>query len=377
MTTLYMVAGERSGDRHGAGLLEEMEAIEQGIKVHGLGGVELRSMASGVEDWVEEAGVVGLVEVLKKYGWFRRKFAATLSEIAALKPDAVILIDYPGFNLRLAKALKLAGYPGRIIYYISPQVWAWHRGRIPKMAAILDLMICIFPFEKSLYEGCGLRTEFGGHPLVEYHRKRISGVPRDPLLVGLFPGSRRREIVRHMRPLLDAARRMQAANPALRFVVSAASEQLAALMDVEVRAADIPGLSIETGTVYSLMERVSCGAVASGTATLEAAIYGLPHCLIYKVNTGTYVAGRLLVKVPWLGIVNILAGREIVRELIQSRCTGSDIAAELTRLRGEDAAALTDELRTVVDGLSGDGAYRRAAAFALKMIHAEAVAGSR
>ena len=226
----YMVAGERSGDRHGAGLLEEIRTRCPGVEVYGLGGAEMHSMAPAVEDWVEEAGVVGFVEVLKKYGWFRRKFAAVLVEVAQVKPDLLVLIDYPGFNLRLAKTLRAAGFAGKIVYYISPQVWAWNRGRIPRMAEWLDLMVCIFPFEKELYEGCGLRTEFGGHPLVEYHRRRMSGTGREEGLVGLFPGSRGREIARHLTPLLDAARIMGREQPGLRFVVSAASPRLAAVM---------------------------------------------------------------------------------------------------------------------------------------------------
>ena len=327
-------------------------------------------MAPAVEDWVEEAGVVGFVEVLKKYGWFRRKFAAVLVEVAQVKPDLLVLIDYPGFNLRLAKTLRAAGFAGKIVYYISPQVWAWNRGRIPRMAEWLDLMVCIFPFEKELYEGCGLRTEFGGHPLVEYHRRRMSGTGREEGLVGLFPGSRGREIARHLTPLLDAARIMGREQPGLRFVVSAASPRLAAVMAPVLEAAAVPGVTMETGNAYQLMERVSCGAVASGTATLEAAIYGLPYCLIYKVNAGTYFAGKMLIRVPWLGIVNILAGREVVRELVQAKCNGPDIARELLRLHGDATARaeLVTELDRVVQGLSGDGAYGRAAEAVLRVV---------
>lgn len=367
---LFLLSGERSGDRHGAGVMEEIRRLRPDAEFHGLGGAEMHSLSPCITDWVEEAGVVGLVEVLKKYGWFKKKFAATLARIAELKPAAVVLIDYPGFNLRLAKALRARGFTGKIIYYISPQVWAWHRGRIPEMARILDLMLCIFPFEKGLYEGCGLRTEFTGHPLVEYHRSRRPGVEREPDLVGLFPGSRRREISKHFPVLLQAAQRMKAEQPSLRFVASAASEKLAAVMRGMLAECSVADLTIETGTAAALMQRAICGAVASGTATLEAAILGLPYCLIYKVSPGTYAMGRMLIRVPFLGIVNILAGREIVKELIQGEFTAASVAAELLRLSGNGTArdAMTKELEMVVDGLSGNGAYAKAAAAIVQVI---------
>ena len=363
MRTLFLLAGERSGDRHGAGLMEEMRALSPDTSLHGLGGGEMHALAPGVTDWVEEAGVVGLVEVLKKYRWFKRKFDETKERILTLQPDAVVLIDYPGFNLRMAEALRKSGFPGKIIYYISPQVWAWHRSRIPKMARMLDLMICIFPFEKALYESVGLRTVFGGHPLVEYHHARRPGLIREPNLIGLFPGSRRREVTKLFPILLETARLMQQADPKLKFVVSAASEKLADIMHAHLAAAPLRGLTIETGTVHTLMQQVCCGAVASGTATLEAAIHGLPYCLVYKVAWGTWMFGRAVIRVPFLGMINLLAKREVVRELIQTHCTPERIASELSRLHKTPAARtqLQTELAEVVKELAGEGAYNRAA----------------
>ena len=363
MKSLFLLAGERSGDRHAAGLMEEIRSLSPDISLHGMGGAEMHTLSPEVTDWVEEAGVVGLVEVLKKYRWFKKKFDETKTRILTLQPDAVVLIDYPGFNLRMATALRESGFRGKMIYYISPQVWAWHRSRIPKMARMLDLMICIFPFEKDLYEGVGLRTVFGGHPLVEYHHLRRLNLTRDPNLLGLFPGSRRREVAKLFPVLLKTARLMQTSFPSLQFVVSAASEKLAGIMRAHLDAAPLPGLIIETGTVHSLMQRVSCGAVASGTATLEAAIHGLPYCLVYKVAWGTWLFGKAVIRVPFLGMVNLLAKREVARELIQTHCTPERIAAELTRLH-QDAAARTQlqqDLAEVVAGLAGDGAYQRAA----------------
>jgi lipid-A-disaccharide synthase len=335
---ICLLVGERSGDRHGAGLIQALQGCGD-YRFSGLGGPQMKKLAPSVEDWVEEAAVVGLVEVLKKYGFFRRRFAAILQQILLEKPDAVVLIDYPGFNLRLAKALRDAKFGGKILYYISPQVWAWHRSRIPKMAQWLDLMLCIFPFEKKLYEGYGLKTEFTGHPLVAWHRAQDQGQVRVAHRVGLFPGSRRREIAKVFTPMLEAVRQLQATlPPGTEFVASAASPKLQKLMAEQL--AQFPGLpvTIEVGTVYDMMRTCTVGAVASGTATLEASILGLPYVLVYKVAWPTYVIGKQLIKVPYLGMINILAGQQVVPELIQGDCNGSKIAAGLTELMQNESA---------------------------------------
>lgn len=364
MQKLFIVAGERSGDRHGAGLMAELRALFPSLEIRGLGGQEMSGLAPEVENWAEEAAVVGIVEVLRHYPWFRRKFAETRARVREFQPDAVVLIDYPGFNLRLARALREEdGYRGKIFYYISPQVWAWHRGRIPKMARWLDLMICIFPFEPAFYEASGLRAVFAGHPLVRYHRDRLLGLRREENLIGLFPGSRRREVARIFPVLVEAARRMKAEDPALKFVASAASPKLEALMREELARNPVADLTIQTGNAAELMQRVECGAVASGTATLEAAIFEMPHCLVYKVAPGTWLFGRMVVKVKFLGIVNLLAGHGVVKELLQKECSPEAAAAELKRLHGsvEARRMLALELRQVISGLAGGPAYQRAA----------------
>ena len=181
---LYVIAGEASGDARGAELLRALRPLAPSLAIHGAGGHEMAALASApFTDWAGEA-VVGLWDVLKKYGYFKAQFDRMLGEVARLQPDALILIDYPGFNLRFAKAARAAHPRMKIIYYISPQVWAWNRGRIPKMARYLDLMLCIFPFEKPLYEASGLRTEFVGHPMLDSLAARRTGVARDAALVG-------------------------------------------------------------------------------------------------------------------------------------------------------------------------------------------------
>jgi lipid-A-disaccharide synthase len=331
---VFFIAGERSGDCHGADLVRELTRLRPGFTASGLGGPAMAEASGGrIEDWVEEAGVVGLWEVLKKYGYFRRRFEGALGAIARLRPAAVVFIDYPGFNLRLAKALARRRDPAARVYFISPQVWAWNRRRIPGMARALDLMLCIFPFEPALYGASGLRAEFVGHPLVD----QLGAAPaaaRQDSLVGLFPGSRAREVEKHFPLMLEAARELQRDRGGLRFVASAASDQLAG----EMRALrDTAGwgerdLPVETGNAKDLMRSAAVGAVASGTATLEAACCSMPYCLVYRVAWPTYLVGKMLVEVDYLGIVNILAGRGVVREFVQGDATPHAVASELAAL---------------------------------------------
>ena len=228
------------------------------------------------------------------------------------------------------------------------------------MARWLDLMICLFPFEAPLYNASGLHTEFGGHPLTDYLASKKSGSPREPDLVALLPGSREREIAALWPVMLETAAALRTTHPHLRFATGAVNDRLA------TRMRDLAGgfpVDIGVGNAHDLMQRAAAGLVASGTATLEAAYFGLPHALVYKVAWLTYEIGRRVVKVPHLGIVNILAGREVVREFIQHAATPTALAAELTRLLDDPAArqSLQHDLATVVATLGQGGAYTRTA----------------
>lgn len=364
MKKVFLIAGEMSGDAHGAGLMRALHAVDPEIQFLGLGGPQMHAAGgAALEDWVADAAVVGLWEVLKMYGWFKARFDRALKTMAEERPDAVVLIDYPGFNLRIAKAIRAAGLKTKIIYYISPQVWAWKKGRIKTMAKVLDLMICIFPFEKQLYEKSGLRTVFAGHPMVDKAQAE-NRTPREANLVGLFPGSRSNEIKRIFPTLLAAASVIRKARPEVRFAISAANERLAE----EIRAvATAAGMSeaqnwIEVGQAHALMQRATVGAVASGTATMEATCYGLPYVLVYRVNLLTYFVGKMVVRIKHLGMANILAGREVVKELVQGDLTAKRVALELLDLLDQEKGpALTQTLREVANQLGGGGAYVRAA----------------
>ena len=366
-SSLYLVAGEVSGDTHGAALLSALRARQPELTFHGRGGPRMKAIAGdGIEDWVEEAGVVGLWEVLKKYGYFVRQRDRVLAEIERLQPAAVVLIDYPGFNLRLASSLRKQYRRSlKMLYYISPQVWAWHRGRIPRMAKLLDLMLCIFPFEPALYEPAGLRSVFVGHPLIDSLAAEPPQV-REGTLVGLFPGSRQREVRKIFPVMLAAAAILRRERPELRFATAAPSErmarELATLRDAAGwTEAQCP---VGVGDARRLMGRAGAGMVASGTATVEAASLGMPLVIVYKVAPLTYWVGRAVVRVPFLGMVNLLAEREIAREFLQGEARPGEIAAEMLRLldeNGEARARQIADLREVVERLGGGGAAEQAA----------------
>src|SRR6478752_3280489 len=345
-TTVYFVAGERSGDDHGAALLKALRTRVPEMRFMGRGGPKMRALADGkFRDWIDDTAVVGLWEVIRRYPFFRKQFQATISEIEAVAPSAVVLIDYPGFNLRLAHALHAKFPELTIIYYISPQVWAWNRRRVSQMARSIDLMLCIFPFEPELYKASGLRAIFVGHPMTSVIPSGNAVPPRDDKLVGLFPGSREREVKKILPVMRQAALELSQQDHDLRFVVSAASEPLAELIRADLCKHATGKFSIVTGDARAVMGRVNVGMVASGTATLEAALSELPFVLIYRVAWLTYLAARLVVKVKYLGMPNVLANREIVPEFIQHKAQPRAIAAAMARLltdKTERKRMLTD-----------------------------------
>jgi lipid-A-disaccharide synthase len=351
--TVYFVAGERSGDNHGAALLKALRTRAPEMRFVGRGGPKMRALADeNFRDWTDDTAVVGLWEVIKRYPFFRKQFHDTISEIEAARPSAVILIDYPGFNLRLARALHLKFPELKIVYYISPQVWAWNQRRVSQMAQSIDLMLCIFPFEPEFYEASGLRAIFVGHPMMSVIPSEVEGSrgeslkptstvvdsSRNDKLVGLFPGSREREVKKIFPVMRQAATELLHQNHNLRFVVSAASERLADLIRADLCGKHAEKFSIVMGDARSVMAGVNVGMVASGTATLEAALSELPFVLIYRVAWLTYLAARLVVKVKYLGMPNVLVNREIVPEFIQHKAQPRSIAAAVGRLLADKTA---------------------------------------
>ena len=376
--TIYFVAGEASADNHGAALMRSLRELDVYLDFIGRGGPQMRAIAGGqFKNWIDDAAVLGLWEVIRKYGYFRVQFHKTLNEIQESKPDAVVLIDYPGFNLRLARALRSRLSRQKIIYYISPQVWAWNRGRIKEMARSLDLMLCIFPFEADLYNKSGLRTVFVGHPMIDRLRAQKIDIKRDTNLIGLFPGSRLREVRKIFPVMLESLPELQKQNRDMRFEVAAASEELAREMRkmLDQRAQDQQGIRIKVGETAALMQRAFAGIVASGSATLEAAYFRLPFVLVYKVAWPTYLAARLVVSVKYLGMPNVLADREVVPEFIQHRARPDAIVKAVRRLIEEADARdrMISEFDIIVAKLGEGGASDQAARAIIEEIGAKSI----
>lgn len=362
---LYVVAGEMSGDAHAAGLLEALVGMRPALEVRGAGGPKMRAAAGdGIVDWLDQSAVMGIVEVLRHYSFFKASFERMLGEVKAWRPDVVLLVDYPGFNLRFAAAVKRELPGTRVVQYVCPQVWAWKKGRIPKMAAVLDEVLCLLPFEPEVFKDSGLKATFAGHPLIDELVGEKREIERNPGLVALLPGSRRPEIEKLLPVMLDAVVRMRVARPELMFAVPAATPALAVRIREMAEASGLGGiLDIRDGGAHLLMQEAACGVVASGTATVEAAFFGLPYCLVYKLAWPTYLVAKLVVKIPNIGLINILAGEKVVEELIQSDADGCTIASELEDFltHPDKVRELQAKMAEVIAKLGGTGAHRKAA----------------
>ena len=365
MKRIYVIAGEMSGDAHAAGLLTELQSIRPDIEIYGAGGPEMHALSGGtVNNWVEDAAVMGVIEVLKRYSWFKERFDEMLKEAVSLKPDVLLLVDYPGFNLRFAKALREALPNTHQVYYISPQVWAWNKKRIPKMVQLLDEMLCLFPFEKPIFENAGLKTTHVGHPLVDELAAEKTNLPRQENLVGLFPGSREREIAKLFPMMIQTAKLLRAWRSDLHFAVPAATPKLAKTMRAMIDEAEATDwINLRNGGSHDLMQTAACGVIASGTATLEAATFGLPYCLVYKMAWTTYLLGKLLVKIKYIGLVNILAGEKVVEEFIQANASPSEVSRWIKNILSHDEQRknLVARLKQVSSQLGDPGTHRRAA----------------
>ncbi|MCX6935589.1 MAG: lipid-A-disaccharide synthase [Verrucomicrobia bacterium] len=365
---VYFVAGEASGDRLAADLLRELKKRNPALRALGVGGPMLK--AAGQEQSLDLArhAVVGLTDVLKHLPKFWGFFQQVKSEIAKRKPDVVLLVDYPGFNLRLAKALHHS--PGRpaIVYYVSPQVWAWKAGRAKTMERILERLLVIFPFEVEWFarHAPRLKTKWVGHPLADRWIAQTTEPVRDEIpCVALLPGSRPREISRHWRLLLQTAERIVREEKKVRFISLATDGEMRQRLEQEWGKQKLNGVSLDivSGQSLTQLARCSLAIVASGTATLECAMAGLPMLVIYKASWLTYLLGRMLVKLPYLSMVNVLAGEKVVPEFLQGAATPERLSsAALQILRNpRGAEALAERVREVAQKLGGPGAAGKAA----------------
>ncbi len=364
---IWIIAGEESGDAYGARLAQELQRQRRGLTLRGMGG---RAMAAaGVEILVDssELGVVGFVEVLWHLRTILRALRALVARAARERPGVVVLIDYPGFNLRLARRLHALGIP--VVYYVSPQVWAWKRGRRHQMAAWCRRLLCIFPFEPRYFADTGLEVCFVGHPLLEIlAAAREADAVRDLDLVLLLPGSRRGEVERLLPRLLQAAAELRRRLPRLHFVIPLPRP---ALVDVARRclrdsaAGLATAVSIDVGRTRHWLQIAAAGLATSGTVTMEAAILGLPVVSVYRVSWLTYAIGRRLVHgIRFFTIVNLVADREIFAEFLQGEVTVDRLVPALEAILpgGERREAVLQGMADAVAALGPTGAVSATAA---------------
>lgn len=336
MKKIWIIAGEASGDLYGAELAKALKQLEPDLQISGMGGIKMRE--AGVEIFVDstELGVVGIIEVAKSVGFFLKLLKQMAEKAEKERPHLVVLIDYPGFNLRLAEKLHKLGI--KVVYYISPQVWAWKKGRIPKIARDVTRMLCIFPFEPQVYAGTGLKADFVGHPLLEILRPyRDKTVERDDNLVLLLPGSRGGELKRHIPPFLETAAKLLKTHPTLRFAMPLPREKTKNIASSIIKAISIPEelekrLEISVGNTRERMTEATAGLAASGTVTVEAAILGLPLVVAYKTNWLTYQIAKRLVKLPSITIANLVTNRTVYEECIQYDVTAAKMGAALEKI---------------------------------------------
>jgi lipid-A-disaccharide synthase len=369
-----IVAGEASGDTYGAQLASETARLSPTIRFFGIGGERMRQ--AGVQTLVDSAdmAVVGLVEVLRHFDVIARAFLRLKKILLENPPDLLVLIDYPGFNLRLARVARRAGV--RVLYYISPQIWAWRQGRVHEIARLVDHMAVIFPFELPFYQNAGVAASFVGHPLydlvaVETNRDQAAasfGLDPSRRILGLFPGSRRSEVQRLLPGIVQAAGLLRQRYPDLQLVLPLASTL--GPEDVTPHLpSDLP-VTITRDRIHDLIRGCDAIISVSGTVTLEIALLGTPMVVIYKLSPLTYQLARRLVKVDNIALCNIVAGETVVRELIQDAASANGIAAEIGTILDDDAYAGTirAKLATVRSRLGRGGAARNVARLILEMV---------
>lgn len=370
--TFYIIAGEPSGDRHAAELARALVAQDAGAGILGVGGRHLK--AAGQEQLFDlaEHAVVGLVDVLKNYFKFRRFFYRILADIRENQPDTVILVDFPGFNLRLSARLRKEFPNLRQVYYIAPQVWAWKRQRVRRMQKNLDLLLVIFSFEKEWFSTYApdLVTHWVGHPtLDEWDASTMpSWESREPVLL-LLPGSRKKEIEAHLPVFMEGIRRLHPRYPELEFLLIAPDSSTADWIRGKLSRFDaLPPLRVEDHYCLSRLSQMKLAWVSSGTATLECAMAGVPLLVVYKTQPLTWWVGRQLVKIKYLSMVNIVAGEKVVPEFLQNDAQPEILEEATCRLLKAPARMkqIHDDLVELTGDLKGSGASAEAARLILE-----------
>ncbi len=368
-----MVAGEVSGDMHGARLASELKRMCPQAVIRGMGGASMAR--EGVEILISssDVAVVGLTEVLAKIPTLRRAMNKLKADLKKRRPDLLILIDYPDFNIHLSGYARRLGIP--VLYYISPQIWAWRKGRVRKLARRVSVMAVILPFEEEFYKKAGIEVRYVGHPLMDAGPfpsfEAVEDMRVLKPVIGLLPGSRTDEVRRLLPEMIKAGEILSRRYKDISFVLPEADSLPAGLVDSYFKKASIRVEVVSSG-IYQALKRCHAVIVASGTATLDTAIMGVPMVIVYRVSAFSYVVGRMVIDVPFIGLVNLVAGEEVARELIQREATAFNMADEIVKLLEDDdlRGRTMERLAKVRERLGNVGASHRTAEIALKMMGA-------
>ncbi|KTD34183.1 lipid-A-disaccharide synthase [Legionella moravica] len=359
---IVIIAGEESGDIHASELIKQLKTAHPNIRISGIGGRHMQEAGAELVSDLARYGVTGLTEVIVYLNIIRKAFNAIKRHLETQKPDLLILVDYPGFNLRLAKyAKKKLGL--KILYYISPQIWAWKANRIHTIKECVDRMAVILPFEKSIYEQAGVPVSFVGHPLVDKMSQttdtlssRMSlQLPLDAPIFALLPGSRTHEIERHMPVLRDTAIRIHQNNPNIRFVIPIAGTINADKITSYFKDVTLP-VTFTHGRAIECMSAANFVIVASGTASLECALLQKPMCIIYKSSLLTYHMAMRLIKVKFLGLCNLLVNKMMVPEFLQYDCNAIELSRYISDFYQdtEQPAKMISQLSALNESLSSN-----------------------
>lgn len=373
MKRVLIIAGETSGDLHGSSLMEQMKVREPDIDFIGIGGTRMIARGLNAVRHVRDMNFMGIVEVLKHLPFIRRTQKDIEHVLDTQKPDLAILIDYPGFNLRLAPLIKRRNIP--VMYYISPQLWAWHTSRVKIVRKYVDRMVVLFAFERAFYRKHGIDADFVGHPLLDMVRpsmdqgcfRSLLGVAGDTPVIGLLPGSRPQEIERNLPAMAGAVGLLQAGTNTVSAVLGCASELDDSLYEPHISGTGILPIREKS---YDIMAHADVLVVTSGTATLESGVMGTPMVVVYRTSPLTYLIGKALVDVEHIGMINIVAGGRIVPELWQNDVTPENIAREVERFLNDDALSkdVRKNLSIARERLGEPGAAGRAAKIACEML---------
>lgn len=376
--TVLFSAGESSGDQHAAHMFEEMRKRCPDLKAIAMGGIKMRQAGIDIRFDSSGIGVIGLVEILKHYGEIRRALKLMKTIVAEEKPDLLVCVDYKEFNLKLAQFAKRQGV--KVLFYVSPQVWAWRPGRVKTYGKAIDMMAVIFPFETPYYEAEKVPVRYVGHPSVDKVQPLRSkeedmalfGLDSSRPVIGILPGSRSNEIKRMLPVMLQAVAKLAQHNPKLQFVLPQADSVSDQALQAHLATCPVEIKIIKQQT-YDAIQCCDAIMTTSGTASLEIALLGVPMLIAYRLSPLTYWLGRLLVNIPFIGLPNIVAGRAVVKELIQEQVTEENLAAEILRLLNDEdyRAACVDGLQQVKTGLGEGGGSKKMAELALSMLREE------